>query len=463
MKEGINALSLFDGMSCFQIALDSLNINVANYYASEIDKHAIKVTMANYPNTIQLGSVLDLDTSTLPPIKILCGGSPCQSFSFAGKRKGMSTKCSEEVYTLERYLELKADGYAFEGQSYLFWEYMRVLTELRKVNPDILFLLENVEMGEKWERVLSKAIGVNGIHINSALLSAQSRKRIYWSNIGLKPSGLFGDLESIIPQPKDKGILLKDILEKEVDEKYFLSEKMLNYFRSRAANFNNGKVNIREEDEKATCLTSSMSSCDISDNFIKVDTKLQVAANQNKSNCFTAGGNSGGMHSDMDLIACGRITGRNPDNPKSRVSGLPTEQMLELREDAKSGCLTTVQKDNVIVGQLRIPEATKKGYVEVNPGECFDFENPKSETRRGRKMEDKSNCLMAKETDFMQYTYERRIRRLTPTECEALQTIPIGYTAHTSDTQRYRMLGNGFTKDVIAYLLSFADLPKKTA
>jgi DNA (cytosine-5)-methyltransferase 3A len=369
---GINALSLFDGMSCFQIALDKLNVKVENYYASEIDKYAIKVAMANYPDTIQLGSVLDLDTSTLPRIDILCGGSPCQSFSFAGKRKGMSTKCSEEVYTLERYLELKADGYAFEGQSYLFWEYMRVLTELRKVNPDILFLLENVEMGEKWERVLSKAIGVNGIHINSALLSAQSRKRIYWTNIGLRPSGLFGDLESTIPQPKDKGILLKDILEGEVDEKYFLSEKMLNYFRSRAASFNNGKVNIRDEDEKATCLTSSMASCDISDNFIKVDTKLQVAANQDKSNCFTAGGNSGGMHSDMDLIL-------QPDN---RQTGLE---------------------------------------------------------------------------------FNGRIRRLTPTECEALQTVPREYTAHVSDTQRYRMLGNGFTADVIAHILSFANLPTRTA
>lgn len=442
MDNGINALSLFDGMSCFQIALDSLNINVANYYASEIDKHAIKVTMANYPNTIQLGSVLDLDTSTLPPIKILCGGSPCQSFSFAGKRKGMSTKCSEEVYTLERYLELKADGYAFEGQSYLFWEYMRVLTELRKVNPGILFLLENVEMGEKWERVLSKAIGVNGIHINSALLSAQSRKRIYWSNIGLKPSGLFGDLESIIPQPKDKGILLKDILEKEVDEKYFLSKKLIKGFiRHTDAMKEKGNGfawNPTDGNKKGNTLTARMHKMGVDDNYVI-------------------------EKPESDLIACGRITGRNPDNPKSRVSGLPTEQMLELREDAKSGCLTTVQKDNVIVGQLRIPEATKKGYVEVNPGECFDFENPKSETRRGRKMEDKSNCLMAKETDFMQYTYERRIRRLTPTECEALQTIPIGYTAHTSDTQRYRMLGNGFTKDVIAYILSFADLPKKTA
>jgi DNA-cytosine methyltransferase len=173
---GINILSLFDGMSCAQQALERSNIKVDKYFASEIDKHAIKLTMANYPNTIQLGSVVDIDCSTLPPIEILMGGSPCQSFSFAGKRKGMSTKNEIEILTLDHYLQLKKEGYEFEGQSYLFWEYMRILKE---VKPKY-FLLENVEMGEKWEKVLSKAIGVNGIHINSALVSAQNRRRVYW-------------------------------------------------------------------------------------------------------------------------------------------------------------------------------------------------------------------------------------------------------------------------------------------
>ena len=104
---------------------------------------------------------------------------------------------------------------------------------------------------------------------------------------------------------------------------------------------------------------------------------------------------------------------------------------------------------------MHIAEATKKGFIEVKPGECFDFENPNSETRRGRKIEDKSNCLMAKETDFMQLTKDGNIRRLTPTECERLQTVPDGYTNVVSDTQRYKMLGNGWTVDVIAYIFSF--------
>jgi len=218
-----NVLSLFDGCSCGQQALDRLGIKVDNYFASEIDKYAIQATMANYPNTRQLGSVVDVDGYSLPQIDLLCGGSPCQSFSFAGKRKGMSTKDEQEVLTLEHYLQLKSEGYEFEGQSYLFWEFMRLLKETKPR----YFLLENVMMGEKWEKILTKAIGVNPIEINSSLVSAQSRRRLYWTNIGMAEAGLFGDMESYIPQPKDRKIFLRDILQKDVAEKYFLSDLAL--------------------------------------------------------------------------------------------------------------------------------------------------------------------------------------------------------------------------------------------
>ena len=229
----MKVLSLFDGMSCGQIALRELGVIPEVYYASEIDKYAIQVTQHNYPDTIQLGSVTEVNVADLEPIDLLIGGSPCQSFSFAGKRNGMTTSCNEEIYTLGRYLELKADGFQFEGESYLFWEFMRILTDIRKYNPNVLFLLENVEMGAKWERVLSEAIGIYGVHINSALVSAQNRKRIYW-NIRVREEGLFGELHSDIPQPVDRGILLKDILEDEVDEKYYLSEKMTAWLEKHA-------------------------------------------------------------------------------------------------------------------------------------------------------------------------------------------------------------------------------------
>lgn len=312
----MNVLSLFDGMSCGQQALYRLEIKVDNYFASEIDKYAIQVTMANYPNTKQLGSVVNVDGYSLPKIDLLIGGSPCQSFSFAGKRKGMSTKDEQEILTLEHYLQLKSEGYEFEGQSYLFWEYMRLLNE---VKPKY-FLLENVMMGEKWEKVLSKAIGVKPIEINSALVSAQNRRRLYWTNIGMESMGLFGDMESIIKQPKDKWILLKDILQKKVDNKYFLSDKFINWL--------------------------NMHSIKTGNEFKKTD--------GNKKSCSLS------------------------------VSALKS----------------------------------------VNLSADFIIDN-------------------------------KKLRRLTPIECERLQTVADNYTNHVSDSQRYKMLGNGWTVDVIAHIFSY--------
>jgi DNA (cytosine-5)-methyltransferase 3A len=415
-------------MSCGQLALQKLGIKVKAYYSAEIDKYAIKVTQHNFPNTIQLGDVTKVFAKDLPKIDLLIGGSPCQGFSFAGKQLAFN-----------------------DPRSKLFFEFVRLKNECKPT----YFMLENVKMKKEFETIISRYMGVAPIEINSALLSAQNRRRLYWTNIGNKPYGLFGDMKCMIPQPKDKGILLRDILESDVQDKYYLSKGMLQYFSKRAANFNQGKVNLREKEGKASCLTSSMASCDISDNFIKVNTILRKAANQKKANCLTAGGSSGGLHSDMTLIVASR--GRNPENPNSREAGLYTEQMLEPRYDGKTNCLTSVKKDNLV---MHIPEATRKGFIEVKPGECFDFENPKSETRRGRKMQNKSNCLMAKETDFMQFTKDGKIRRLTPIECERLQTVPDEYTSIVSDTQRYRMLGNAWTVDVIAYIFSFMAFEK---
>ena len=349
----MNVLSLFDGMSCGQQALERAGISYDKYYASEIDKHAIKVTQANYPSTIQLGSVTGVDGYALPQIDLLIGGSPCQSFSFAGLRKGMSTKDEQEVLTLEHYLKLKQEGYEFEGQSYLFWEFMRILKE---VKPKY-FLLENVMMGEKWEKVLSKAIGVNPIEINSALVSAQNRRRLYWTNIGLEPAGLFGFLESSIKQPKDKNILLKDILETDVDEKYFLSEKFINWLYRHSEKTGN-KFKIIDGERKGSCLNvSALCSVNLSSDFIVHSTFGRTSTNGN-------GGN----------------------------------------------------------------------------GHLFKTDN-------------KSYCLDVQNSQAVEYS--NRIRKLTPVECERLQTVKDNYTNHVSDTQRYRMLGNGWTIDIIAHIFSY--------
>lgn len=430
----INVLSLFDGCSGGNQALEMSGIKVSNYYACEIDKYAIQVTQSNYPNTIQLGDVTKVDFSKLPKIDLLIGGSPCQSFSFAGKRNGMSTKDSIEILTLDHYLELKKESYEFEGQSYLFWEYMNAMTILKPK----YFLLENVEMGEKWEKVLSKAIGVNGIHINSALLTAQNRKRIYWCNIGMVTSGLFGDLESIITQPKDKGILLRDILESEVDSKYYLSEKIIAGFEKHALRHLEKKTgfawNPNDVTRKGSCLRAN-AALSPTDNILKIDKKGNIKDNQDKASCFTAGGNSGGNHSDMDLI-CVAMRGRNPDNPKSRVAGLPTQQQLEPRNDSKTNCLTSVQKDNLILG------------CDYRADEGLRFrEGGKTGTLAARARNDESCGQLA--------SIKSRIRRLTPLECERLQGMKDNYTNFVSDSQRYKMIGNGWTISVISHLFNY--------
>ena len=408
MAKKINVLSLFDGMSCGQIALKELGIIPNIYYASEIDKHAIAQTQLNFPNTIQLGSVVDVDVTKLEHIDLILGGSPCQSFSFAGKRKGISTKREIEITRIEQYLELKEQGFEFEGQSYLFWEYMRILTDIRKYNPDVKFLLENVEMGAKWERVLSQAIGVYGVHINSALVSAQSRKRIYWTNIRTKQVGLFGELHSDIPQPNDRGIVLKDILENEVDNKYYLSEKMIKTLSIRPDGYQNLKP--KELGEKASTIVASMHKMHSLDNYI-------IQLNQSIE--------SGGKQ--------------------------PYQQNRVYNSNGITPALCANEADLII----KIPEATTKGYVEIKPGECFDFENPTSKTRRGRRMDIKSNTLMAQNMSFMTFEGEGSIRRLTPTECARLQTIPEWYIWRCSDTQAYRMLGNGWTIEIIKHILSY--------
>ncbi len=389
----MNVLSLFDGCSGGQQALERAGIKVDKYYASEIDKHAIKVTQHNYPNTIQLGSVTEVNVADLEPIDLLIGGSPCQSFSFAGKRNGMTTSCNEEIYTLERYLELKADGFQFEGESYLFWEYMRILTDIRKYNPDVLFVLENVEMGAKWERVLSEAIGIYGVHINSALVSAQNRKRIYWTNIRVREEGLFGELHSDIPQPEDRGILLKDILEDEVDEKYYLSDAGLSGMlkhqeRHKSSGNGFGVQFISGESEKSNTLLQRYYK-DCKDNAVCI---YQIPR----------GNNNGGSHAS-----------------KSPTVGA-----------------SSWENNNLVI---RLNERQKRNF---------------------KTGDEKANTLLStswkgSQANGMALTGETRVRRLTPIECERLQTVEDNYTSCVSDTQRYKMLGNGWTVEVIKHIFSF--------
>ena len=283
----ITVLSLFDGMSCGQIALNKLGIKYDRYYASEIDKFAIAVAKKNYPDTIHLGDVRGVRAEDLPKIDLLFGGSPCQSFSNAGKGEG------------------------FDGSSGIFWEYVRVLKE---TTPKY-FMLENVKMKKEWQDIISEALGVEPIAINSSLVSGQNRPRLYWTNI---PG---------IEQPLDRGIKLRDILEDDsiVDKQHLMTPKAMAYMDGMRNGTPRWEYHKNPLDGKAACIVAS---------FYK-------------------------------LSGLGVLDYRNLGKP----------------------------------------------------------------------------C-----------------RRLTPLETERLQTVPDNYTESASRTQRYKMIGNGWTVDVIAHIFSYMKL-----
>lgn len=209
----MNVLSLFDGISCGYLALKKAGIQIDNYYASEIEPNAIKVAKSNNPDIIELGDVTKVSykdgvlytenaTYDVGTIDLVCGGSPCTNFSSIGYANGMVSG-DVEILTLEQYLQLKSDGVVFDGQSYLFWEFIRILNE---VKPKY-YLLENVVMAKKWETIITNALGVQPLRIDSALMSAQHRPRLYWTNI------------NDVKQPEDKNIVLDDILNKNADKR----------------------------------------------------------------------------------------------------------------------------------------------------------------------------------------------------------------------------------------------------
>jgi DNA (cytosine-5)-methyltransferase 3A len=359
MNKPLKVLGLFDGMSCGQIALERAGFTVDTYYASEIDKHAITVTLANYPKTVQLGDVTKVTGLDVGEIDLLIGGSPCQGFSFAGKQLNFE-----------------------DPRSKLFFEFVRLLNETKPK----YFLLENVKMKKESEDVISSYLGVKPIEINSALVSAQNRRRLYWTNI---PN---------VSQPEDKGILLRDILE-------------------------NGTPVLLSK-QKTVCRESGV-----------------------KSTCLLARDYKGfGNQEQTGVLVAGRIVGRRIGEDGKRKDNDPNVglyQRVEINANPeKTNCLTTVDKDNILVGMA----------LDINGHDIL---------KRVYSTEGKSTTLTAqsggnreKKVAISDFEY----RKLTPLECERLQTVPENYTAPVSNTQRYRMLGNGWTVDVIAHIFKNMNL-----
>ena len=337
----MNVLSLFDGMSCARLALNRAGLPITSYFASEVDKYAITVAKANYPDTVHLGDVTKITAGDLPAVDLLIGGSPCQGFSWAGGRLAFH-----------------------DPRSKLFFEFVRVLKECKPK----YFLLENVNMKQEFQDVISEQLGCKPVDINSNIVSAQNRRRLYWTNIPVRSL------------PENKHIYLKDILEDGftdrdkahcVDANYFKGGNLKSYFekhrRQLVFDFNDPK-----------------------------QTGLQMVG-------------------EADIKGHGY--NRRVYHP-----------------DGKAPTLAAASGGNLEPKILQIARGANKGGVRAEDGKVPSMTSSSWQN---------NNFV----TDGLKW------RKLTPIECERLQTVPDNYTNHVSNTQRYRMLGNGFTVDVIAFLL----------
>ena len=521
----MKVLSLFDGMACGRIALDQLGIPVEKYYASEIDKYAIQVAQANYPDIIQVGDVCDLDPKDYMDVDLIQAGSPCQGFSMAGKQLAFD-----------------------DPRSALFFEFIRLL---KAIKPKY-FLLENVKMKKEFLQIISEQVsacypeiifGIEPLFINSSLLSAQSRQRYYWTNI---PG---------IQQPEDKGIVLKDILEDDfssdrdksycIDANYSKTGAKPHHYKDKyrrqlvnkpikvGMNVEEVKIRKHKVDEKKLQTLLRDSKKDIGktnkqianetnlpvtkvehwfrtdnsfaipgdDVWLKLKTILNITDNtfdeqimefeyrdgvyestqrvysdQGKSPTLTASNKEQmietkpkqvgvavdikghdqikrvyspdgksptvntcqGGNREPKVVTGGAFRGRAYDKDGKRMDkdgvsvANKTKQMLELRQDSKSNAITTVSKDSIVVEN--IPDKSQTIKSQYYKSSRANFERQGTFHATGVQQED--------------LTW----RKLSPLECERLQTVPDNYTNHVSNTQRYKMLGNGWTVEVIKHI-----------
>lgn len=425
----ITVLSLFDGISCGRVALQRANIPVAKYYASEIDKYAIQVTQKNWPDTIQLGDVKNVWARNLPKIDLLIGGSPCQDLSIAkNDREGLKGK-----------------------RSGLFWHYVRLL---RTCKPK-WFLLENVaSMPKEAKAIITREIGVEPILINSALVSAQQRKRLYWTNI---PN---------ITQPEDKGIILKDILEtQEIDSKE--------------------TMRVPEATKKGYAEIMPGDCVDLTQMTSKTRRGRSM---KDKSNCLMANDPQYYQYiNKKDPICVNSQSGRADGKAKQpscadriydiygKSVALSSGWNQKIAQPVRlGGFYGQVTRWGVYDEKGKSPTLTASmgmggGFVPMVPERLGNIEGQKdNQANRIYSVRGKSVSLNANgggggaKTGLYKIDLpdgEYVIRKLTPKECERLQTLPDNYTEGISDTQRYKCIGNGWTVDVIAHIFSF--IPKE--
>jgi DNA-cytosine methyltransferase len=373
----MNVLSLFDGMSCGRLALERAGFPITNYYASEIDKYAIQVARDNFPDTVHLGDVTQVVAANFPKIDLLLGGSPCQGFSFAGGQLAFD-----------------------DPRSKLFFEFVRLLKELKPR----WFFLENVPMKQEFQDVISEHLGVKPVRLNSNIVSAQNRDRLYWTNIPVKSF------------PENKRIYLKDILQDvaEIGEEHYHSMKSVAYMErgndkwKQAGSRRADGYEQTPETEKSFTLTANMHK-GVPYNYFKETRQMSFDFHEPETK--------------SGLIMAGQADLKGHDYNR-RV----------YHPDGKAPTLAANSGGNLEPKIMQVPRGKNQGGIKANDGKVPTISTSAWE---------QNNVV----TDGLRW------RKLTPIECERLQTVPDNYTKCVSNTQRYRMLGNGWTVDIICHLL----------
>lgn len=503
---GVKILSLYDGMACGMIAMQLAGVEVESYDAYEIDKYAIKTAQHNFPMIKEHGDVFDADFTQYEGVDFLIGGSPCTYWSIA------QTKNRETV----------ASGMGWE----LFSQYVRALHEAK---PKYFIYENNKSMSKDIRASIDKAFGFEAVLINSALVSAQNRQRLYW--VGKRNAdGTYSRVN--VEQPADRGILLKDVLDSVVamdltcnDKSYTLTASYngacaWNTIERHQWNMVAEPINVTADD-KAHTLKAQYYKNGIA-NFISNDgfdatavaepvgikhlgslygqhSRWGVFDEEGKAPTLTASAGMGGGHLPMvkEAVQVGAMP--RPDGEISTSAGFriySTE--AKGRYLCANGGGAGAKTGLYAIPIMPVKEATAKGYTEIECGDCVDLSMPNSKTRRGRSMADKANCMQTS-NDFYQYVgyaiefddngrpikaigkdgkeitiYEVTdgkitikgkqypiklkdgyyiIRKLTVSECKRLQTVPEWYEFPVSNSQAYKMLGNGWACEVIAHLI----------
>lgn len=456
----MKVLSLFDGISCGRMALEGAGINVARYVAFEIDKYAISVSKFNYPDIEHRGSVVAADFSEFEGFDIVMGGFPCTDLSLAGRRAGLGGESSK-----------------------LFWELVRAI---EVVKPKYFLVENNYGMPPADFKIITDTLGVEPILINSALVSAQNRKRYYWTNI------------SEITQPEDRGIYLKDILESGVgintneDNKsqtikhQYYKNAMANFVRSgtfgatgvalKVCNVNpsgNGmNGNVYSEEGKSPCLTTNKGEgiklIQVASLYENNAQAGRVYSIESKSVSLKAVADGGGAKTGLYAEpVC--LNSKNTDGIQPSLS----DRIYDI--NGKSTCVTGGFRPNIAIGILQNAHGYNKGklFTEKAPTMTIrSYECNNHVIEKGSKGEavieviDGKATIRGKEYKIKLSDGFYIIRKLTPIECECLQTLPDNYTAKgidekgneviISNSQRYKMLGNGWTVEVIKHIFEHA-------